>query len=262
MPPKMSLEDLLLRHGVVTREQLEEARAEQANWGGEIGRTLVELGIIPEVLLMKAYSHLFGIPLSSPDTEALTKNAIDSVPVQLCEQFGVIPVSVDEARGTVRLATSRPTDKALMQQLTAATGLRLELAAAATDAIERAIRIHYYGEGPPPPAARAIAETAGAQQSAVPSAETFARLLTVEAGLEELQTELAQLGAHHPGFASLTSRIERLEQELQAEGDAARALMALFVTRGLLSAEDVPVAWRPDTGKVALARLPLTKKPR
>src|SRR5579871_1904747 len=121
--PRMSLEDLLLRHGAVTAEQLEQAKAEQANWGGEIGRTLVELGVIPEALLMKAYAHLHGIPLSQPDREPIAKAALALVPVHVCEQFGIVPVGVDEVRKSVRIATSRPTDKALLANITSATGV-------------------------------------------------------------------------------------------------------------------------------------------
>ncbi|HEX4620304.1 MAG TPA: hypothetical protein VH208_01945, partial [Myxococcaceae bacterium] len=147
--PKMTLEDLLLRHGAVTPEQLEKARAEQQSWGGEIGRTLVELGVISEPLLMKAYAHLHGFSVSQPDQEAIPKPVIDLVPVQVCEQLWIVPVGFDEAKKTIRVATSRPTDKTHLAEITRATGSRIDVAAAAADAIERAIRRHYYGEGAP-----------------------------------------------------------------------------------------------------------------
>jgi hypothetical protein len=257
--PKMTLEDLLLRHGAVTAEQLEQAHAEQQSWGGEIGRTLVEMGIISEPLLMKAYAHLHGFPVSQPDREAIPKPVIDLVPVQVCEQLGIIPVGLDVARKTIRIATSRPTDKAHLAELTRATGSRVDVAAAAADAIERAIRRHYYGEGVAEPGSPPAPPNESAQDA--DSGAQFARMMHMEAALEALKAEVEQAGVRHPEFTSLMARVERLEQQMLEEGDTARAFVAVLIRRGIVSQDEVPPFWRPGTGKVALARLPLAKKP-
>jgi hypothetical protein len=256
----MTLEDLLLRHGAVTPEQLEKARAEQQSWGGEIGRTLVELGMISEPLLMKAYAHLHGFPVSQPDQEAIPKPVIDLVPVQLCEQLGIIPVGVDVTRKTIRIATSRPTDKTHLAEVTRATGSRVDVAAAAADAIERAIRRHYYGEGAPPEDEEVLADAVVEDAPSQPSAQ-FGRMVQMEAALEALKTEVHAAGVKHPEFTSLFARVERLEQQMLEEGDTARAFVALLIRRGVVTEDEVPPFWRPGTGKVALVKLPLAKKP-
>jgi len=237
-PPKMTLEDLLVRHGAITPAQLEQARAEQKKWGDELGRTLVELRFISEPLLMKAYAHLYGLPMSQPDREAIPRDAISAVAVHICERFGIIPVAVDEQKKAVRVATSRPTDKTFLQDLAQLMGRRLEVAAASTDSIERAIRVHYYGEG--------AAASPGTPAPLPPGTATDAtRLRSIEAGLEKLRAEVKRLGANDAGFVALMARVEALEQQLMTQADASRAVAMALVRRGVLPAEDLPPPWRP-----------------
>jgi len=58
--------------------------------------------------------------------------------VQLCEQFGVVPVAYDPAAKVLRVATADPPN-ADVQALEKATGLRIELAGATGRAATRRI---------------------------------------------------------------------------------------------------------------------------
>src|SRR5687767_14135349 len=106
---KVKLDELLLRHGSITAEQLAQAHAEQKKWGGDLGHVLVELGFIPEALLMKAYAHLMGIPLCNPAIDAIPDEFVKAVGVNICEQYGIIPVGGDLKKKKLVVATSEPT---------------------------------------------------------------------------------------------------------------------------------------------------------
>ncbi len=56
-PSRIPLDELLLRHGAITQEQLARAKEEQRTIGGDLGRVLVDLGFISEELLIRAWAH-------------------------------------------------------------------------------------------------------------------------------------------------------------------------------------------------------------
>src|SRR6267378_2510630 len=122
-PGRVSLEELLLRHGAITQEQLEKAKEEQRTIGGDFGRVLVDLGFITEDLLIRAWAHQLGISRVAPDTMALGEDLLQVIPVHVCERFGVVAVGRDPRTNALPVA-------------------------ATADSIERGIRLHYYGEQP------------------------------------------------------------------------------------------------------------------
>ena len=220
---RLTLEELLLRHGAIDQPQLARAQAEVKQFGGDIGRALLDLGFVSEELLLKAQAHTLGIasvnPLELPSRPELTA----MLPLQLAEQFGVVPVGGDPATGALTVATSSPGDAELFRQLARATNLKIEIAAAPGSVIEQAIRRAYYGEGEPPPAELLPEEPAAA---AAPAAALEARLQRLERLL-------------HPQLAALVARIERLEQIAETDRRALRALSEVLLQHGLMTAEDL-----------------------
>ncbi|MBS2025827.1 MAG: hypothetical protein JST92_25785 [Deltaproteobacteria bacterium] len=175
--PRMQLEDLLLRHGAISDEQLRKAKEEQRMIGGDLGRHLVDLGYISEDLLLRALAHQLEIPLVDPEMMPISPQLLQAIPVQICERFGVIAVDGDPKTKRLRVATSDPGNRHHLLNVEQATGLRLEPAAATAASIEAAVRKYYYGETiqsePKPPAIdfeageRALANAEGGQAADV-----------------------------------------------------------------------------------------------
>src|SRR3989442_6877063 len=109
-PARVSLEELLLRHGAITQEQLEKAKEEQRTIGGDIGRVLVDLGFITEDLLIRAWAHQLGISRVAPDTMSLGGDLLQAIPVHVCERFGVLPVGRDPPTNGLPVGTNDPSD--------------------------------------------------------------------------------------------------------------------------------------------------------
>jgi MSHA biogenesis protein MshE len=78
-PSRLKLEDLLLRHGAISSEQLEQAQQEQKKWGSEIGRIMVDLGFISEQLPVRAVAHERGIPMADPMNDALSVDIVTTL---------------------------------------------------------------------------------------------------------------------------------------------------------------------------------------
>ena len=245
--PRMRLEELLLRHGALSQAQLDEALEEQKRTRGELGRVLVDLGFVSEPLLMKAYAHQLGIPVSEPDTAPLRPEVATALGRQVCERYGVIAVDGDLGRKVLRVATSRPTNIQDLDAVAKTSGCRIEPAAATAESIKRAIRKYFHGEqlGADPesdafeiergnPAMHAPTRPPMAARVEPDDLEALsARLIAVEAMVRPLQASVNTT----PQYTSLLARVEVVEQIAANTARDLRLLTELLLETGVLSRE-------------------------
>jgi type IV pilus assembly protein PilB len=148
-PARPRLGEALVAAGVISREQLERALAEQSSWGGLLGQNLLALGYVGEPELAVAIANQFDLPLAdlerAPPSEADTK----LLPVTLAERYGVVSIGVVPAEGRILIACFDPTNNEAMSEVRRATGLVPEPAVATPSQIEAVIRRNYYGETTP-----------------------------------------------------------------------------------------------------------------
>jgi hypothetical protein len=214
-PSRISLDELLLRHGAITEEQLQKAKDEQRTIGGELGRVLVDLGYITEDLLIRAWAHQLGIARVAPDSIGVAEELLQAIPVQVCERFGILAVGRDQRTEALVVATSDPANAEHLRAIGLAVGQDVVAAAATTESIERAIRRHYYGEQP--------------------------KARDAEAG-EESPFAASGAATARPEFAALLARLEQFEQQTHAREAqilaVLRAIGDILVERGLVSREE------------------------
>ena len=272
---RLQLEDLLLRHGAVSEEQLAAAHEDQRQFGGDVGRILVDRGVISESLLLRVLSHQLGIPLVDPEAMEVRAELLQAVPVQICERYGIIPIDGDPAQRVLRIATPDPANREHSQEVEQALGMRVELAAATAASIEHAIRRHYYGElrtpqkmarvalkktlqpRPKPAPEQALPEEPPEAQieeelpevEALPSLEPELQPAS-KVGLAELDAlaeRVARLEAFvtQPQFAAVLARVERLEQIASQLAQAVRVIGGVIIDHELVSLEE----YRRRTGQ-------------
>ena len=211
-PSRIPLDELLLRHGAITQEQLAKAKEEQRTIGGDLGRVLVDLGFISEELLIRAWAHQLGIARVAPEAMAIAADLLQAIPVQICERFGILAVGRDPRTEALVVATSDPTNQEHLRAIGLAVGKDVVPVAATTESIERGIRRHYYGEEGRAPGAEAAAK------------DPF--------GPPDAQ----------PQLAALLARLEQLEQQTHSREAqilaVLRAIGDILVERGLVSREE------------------------
>ncbi|MBN2493604.1 MAG: hypothetical protein JXR96_03345 [Deltaproteobacteria bacterium] len=123
MPIKLG--ELLVKNGVITRHQLQEALHAQTIFGGRLGTNLVELGYVNEADLSKLLSAQLNVPYATfEDLEDLDRELLKLVPTAVVRKHKVIPLSL-EGR-TLRLAMPDPTRFPVIDEVCFATGLRIE----------------------------------------------------------------------------------------------------------------------------------------
>src|SRR5882762_624534 len=142
---RIKIGDLLVKAGVITELQLKAALAEQSQWGGKLGDILVRMEFVTEEVLVRALSKQTGIPRADlsgePDRDALARIAPD-----VAEEFGVVPIALQDDGRTVVLAMSDPNNVMITDHLQTVTGTRIVPRLAGPSAIRAVISRWYRGE--------------------------------------------------------------------------------------------------------------------
>jgi len=206
---RRKLGEMLVAAGVLDEVQLQAALAEQQHWGEPLGRTLVQMGVLSEDVVVRALSRQLGIPACDPTATDIPASMAGFIGLHLVEQFGVMPVAADPARRVLHVATSDPTDRRALATLSEHTGWTVQPVVASASRIERAIRKHYYGES---------IEEAPAEAPAVADAAA-APLLASE-------------------LAALQGSLAELERLAGGQLRALRVLVEMLVERGVIRHED------------------------
>jgi type II secretory ATPase GspE/PulE/Tfp pilus assembly ATPase PilB-like protein len=140
--PKMKVGDILIEAGLVTKEQVEAALANQdVDKKKKIGRLLIDEGLITEDQLLMALAVKFRLPFIDLDTRVPTKEALACLSTNIVYGLQVLPLEDDGKR--IVVATSEPTDYSIPDSLRFRIKRRIELVVATSAQISRAILKYY-----------------------------------------------------------------------------------------------------------------------
>lgn len=140
----MSLGEVLVAKGLVTREQLNQANQARQNPSDRLDRILLHLGLISEDDLLKVLSEQFSIPIVDLPNETVSPELVKSMPAKLIHRRKIFPYT---RRGqTLVVATCDPFDVYALDELRSVTGLNIEPVLAQEREITTMIR-RYFGVG-------------------------------------------------------------------------------------------------------------------
>src|SRR6476659_3591398 len=109
------LGDLLVREGLITREQLEKALQEQRQNGTRVGYNLVKLGFIAETDLTKMLARQFKMPAVDLTRFEVDPRIAKLIPADLAIKHLVLPLKRDGRTLTVAMAD--PTNLGVLEDL-------------------------------------------------------------------------------------------------------------------------------------------------
>jgi hypothetical protein len=142
---RIKIGDLLVKAGVITDSQLKAALAEQAQWGGKLGDILVRMEFLTEEVLVRALSKQTGIPRAELNGQG-DALALSKVPAEVAEEFGLVPVALQDDGRTLMVAMSDPLNLMVTDHLRSLTQCRIVAQLAGTSAIRAAIATWYRGQ--------------------------------------------------------------------------------------------------------------------
>jgi type IV pilus assembly protein PilB len=109
------LGEILLREGLVTREQLAQALTEQKNTKHRLGYVLVKLGLVQELEITKLLARQYRMPAVDLSRFEVDPKIIKLVPADMATKSVVLPLK-REGR-TLTVAMADPTDLGLLEDL-------------------------------------------------------------------------------------------------------------------------------------------------
>ncbi|MFP5297419.1 MAG: type II secretion system ATPase GspE [Actinomycetota bacterium] len=119
--PAGQLDELLLSRGVITEQQVEEARAHASNRGRSVGRALIDLGFVSEATLVAILAEQLGVEFVDLSEAHIDQSAVAIVNETTARKHNVMPVRFDEDRRLV-VAMSDPANVVAVDDIRALTG--------------------------------------------------------------------------------------------------------------------------------------------
>jgi hypothetical protein len=237
---RIKIGDLLVKAGVITDSQLKASLAEQAQWGGKLGDILVRMEFLTEEVLVRALSKQTGIPRAELNGQG-DALALAKVPAEVAEEFGLVPVALQDEGRTLIVAMSDPLNLMVTDHLRSLTQCRIVAQLAGTSAIRGAIshwyRGHELGSGD-------TAEVSGIRivnNSGNTVVTMQPRSKPVPRPAEAPAAPVAARGAAQPAAAVPPTASEVLQsvEEMQHRSVAAlKAMVELLIEKGVFSREE------------------------
>ncbi len=137
---RLRLGEMLVQRGCIDAVQLQSALAHQRRWGGRIGRSIVQLGFMPESALLRNVGDQIGVPFVEIGDRDVPRDVLALVPERLVRLRKVLPLERGGAgrRGPLVVAVPDPSDLATLDELAFATGMAVRPVLAAEHDLERA----------------------------------------------------------------------------------------------------------------------------
>lgn len=153
MAGKKQLGQILLDAGLIDEFQLKSALGYQKQWGGRLGKVLVENRFVTEDALVDAIHRQIGVPKVNLASTRIAEQVLGLIPENLCEKHNLLPIGAEGEAGkpteTIVVAMADPTDLSAQDEVRFLTGKKLKVVLASEGAILRAIRRYYHGEDVP-----------------------------------------------------------------------------------------------------------------
>jgi len=135
------LGDILISDGLITREQLTQALAEQRTSGHRLGYVLVKLGLVQEIEITRLLARQFRMPAVDLSRFEVDPKIIKLIPPEVAKKNCVLPLK-REGR-TLTVAMADPLDQGLLQDLKFITRFDLFPVIAGEYTLRTLIEKHY-----------------------------------------------------------------------------------------------------------------------
>lgn len=146
---RLRLGEILIDAGILQAADLQRALKLQQARGLRLGQILLQENIISEQQLVQALSRRLAIPWVRLRHVDIPDDLLRLVPVNVAEEFFLIPVYVRRTRAgerTLFVAMNDPTDEDALRFVSARAGIAAKPMVAGPSEISSAIRFYYYGE--------------------------------------------------------------------------------------------------------------------
>jgi type IV pilus assembly protein PilB len=133
--------ETLLKEGLISKEQLHDAKAKHLGAKKPLQELLVEMGFIKEEDLIKVSAKVFNMPLLDLDKETIDSAAIGLISYEQAKRYGVFPLRKEQ--DSIVLAMSDPQDMITLDDIGLITKLKIKPVLCTESEINKRIEKYY-----------------------------------------------------------------------------------------------------------------------
>ncbi len=146
---RIRIGEMLLQQGRLDPAQLRSALAHQRQWGGRLGRAVVQLGFMEERALLEALGEQLGVQVVEIGDRVIPPQVLALVPEKLVRARRVLPLArlTEGRRGPLVVALADPANLDVLGEIEFATGLEVRSTLASEADLDQALG-RYFGLPP------------------------------------------------------------------------------------------------------------------
>ena len=118
--------EALVKEGILSQDQLQQARRLSAEQGSLLPDALLTLGLVAREVLITMTGLLLMVPVEDLRNVKVALDAVQVVPAELAQEYHVLPLTL-EADGSLRLAISYNYDRKVIRRLSEIIRRRLRV---------------------------------------------------------------------------------------------------------------------------------------
>jgi type IV pilus assembly protein PilB len=136
------LGEILIEHGSITQQQLEEALAKQKKMQGRLlGEVLIELKYVSEEDIVVALATQFNVPYLPIGNFSLNEKADEFISKEIIQKYLCVPL--DRVGSVMTVVMADPTNEKALQEIEAASKCKVQAFVGSVTEIKTAIREHF-----------------------------------------------------------------------------------------------------------------------
>ena len=139
---RLKLGETLIRQGVITPDQLEQALTHQRQSGSSmlLGEVLLQLAICTEEDIMAGLAAGYGVPYAKVSPKIVDPKVIDLLPREFLDRHTVLPLF--KVRNRLTLAVNEPANVFLLEEIARLTECEVQVVCSATKDIKATLQTH------------------------------------------------------------------------------------------------------------------------
>ncbi len=141
MKPKQKIGYFLLNRNYITEDILQEALDHQKHTGRRITEYLLEKEYITELNLAECIAVQFDVPYISLATYEVSKEAVDSIPLDIVKRYSIMPL--DKIGDLLTIVILNPLEREDIDAIESACGCKVQSFVGVASDISKAIEKYY-----------------------------------------------------------------------------------------------------------------------
>lgn len=141
---KTKIGEMLIERGLISKEQLATALAQQKEKGGYVSQHLISLGFVSEIHIAECLASQYGFAYLPLDRYQISPQTLKTIPFKLINIYSLLPI--EKVGNSLDVVMADPLNEGVIDMLKHITGCDIEVFISTYSQIRQAIDTYFYAE--------------------------------------------------------------------------------------------------------------------